>query len=103
MKILSTAQQIIDSEAFKKRREKITKVIALDYTNNNKRRRYREEEKSEEERYKNTLRKIITLLSRSDKQRRELYINNAYKQKIVIVATLKVIENTYYRDLNAFI
>ena len=103
MKILSIAQQIIDSEAFKKRREKITEVIALGYANNNKRKEYRERERGEEERYENTLRKIIISLSRSDEQRRELYVNNAYKQKIVIIATLKVIVNTYYRDLNASI
>ena len=64
--MLSIAQQIIDSEAFKKRREKITKVIALGYTDNDKRREYREKEKGEEGRRKNTSRKIITPLSRSD-------------------------------------
>ena len=51
---------------FKKRREEITKAIALDYINNDKRRKYREREESEEERYKNTSRKIITSLSRSE-------------------------------------
>ena len=64
--MLSAAQQIIDSEAFKKYREKITEAIASGYINNNKRREYREREKSEEERREDTVRKILTLLSRSD-------------------------------------
>ena len=101
--MLSATQQIIDSEVFKKYREKIVKVIALDYTNNDQRREYREREESEEERYENIQRKILTSLLRSDEQRRELYINNIYRQKIVVIATLEVIENTYYRNLNAFI
>ena len=65
--MLSIAQQIIGSEVFEKRREEITKAIALDYTNNNKRREYREKERDKEERRENTSRKILTSLSRSDK------------------------------------
>ena len=60
-------QQIIDSEAFKKYREKITKAIALDYINDDKRRESYKKEEDKEERYENISRKILTPLSRSDK------------------------------------
>ena len=52
---------------FKKYREEITEVIALDYTDNDKRRESREREKSEGERREDVLRKILISLSRSDK------------------------------------
>ena len=90
-------QQITGSEAFKNRREKIAKVIALDYTID-KRRERRQREGEEEGGYGDATRRIST---NDYKRRISLRENNAEKQITTIITALEAIENTSYKNLNA--
>ncbi len=95
-------QQMIGSEAFKKRREKTAKIIATGYTTDERRKRYRREDK-EGEGYKDAIGRISPSLTNSNERRVSSHIENAEKQAIAAIAALKAIENTKFENLNASI
>ena len=90
---------MIDSEAFKKRKE-IAEVIAADYAadKREKRRRYRG---GEGEEHGDATRRISSSLTNSNERRTSLHVKNAEKQTTAVIAILETIENTSYKDLNA--
>ncbi len=71
-------QQMIDSEAFEKRKEKTAGAIAAGYTAD-KRGKRRRRESEEGEGYEDAMRRISLLLTNSNKQRTSLHVKNAKK------------------------
>ncbi len=69
---------MIDSEAFKKRKKKIVKIIVIDYAIDKREKRYRHKSE-EEERYKNAIRRTLSLLINNNERKISLYIKNAKK------------------------
>ncbi len=67
-----------DSEAFKKRKKKIAKIIVADYAIDKREERYRREDE-ERERYKNAIKRISLLLINNNERKISLYIKNAKK------------------------
>ncbi len=78
IKISRSFQQIAGSEAFKKRKKKITKIIAADYAAD-KRKKYHRRGGGEEERHKNAMRRISPSLTNSNERRISLHVKNAEK------------------------
>ena len=94
------SRKIIDSEAFKKRKEKTTKIITVDYTVD-KREERRRRENEEEEEYENATKRISLSLTNNNERRASLHVKNAKKQITATITTLKIIKNTSYENLNA--
>ncbi len=71
-------QQIIGSEAFKKRKEEIARVIAAGYPVDKRGERHRREGE-EEERHEDAIRRISPSLINSNERRTSLHMKNAKK------------------------
>ncbi len=93
-------QQIIGSEAFKKRKEEIAEAIVAGYAID-KREKYRRRGGGEGEGHENATERISPSLTNSNKRRTSLYVKNAEKQVTAVIAALKTIKNTLYENLNA--
>ena len=89
-----------DSEAFKKRKKEITGIITVDYAVDERGER-RRRGVEEEEGHENTTRRISSLLINNNERRVSLHVENAKKQTTAAIATLEIIKNTSYENLNA--
>ena len=98
--MLRSFQQMIDSEAFKKRKKKIAGAIAADYAVDEREKR-RRRGGEEGEKHGNVTRRISSSLINSNERRTSLHVKNAEKQITAVITTLEIIENTLYEDLNA--
>ena len=94
------SRKMTGSEAFEKRKEETTGAIAADYAAD-KRGERRRRGGGEGEGYEDVTKRISSSLTNSNERRASLHVENAKKQTTAAIATLEIIKNTSYENLNA--
>ena len=94
------SRKITDSEAFEKRKKEITEAIVIDYAVDERGKR-RRRESGEGRKHEDATKRISSSLTNSNERRASLHVKNAKKQTTATIATLEIIKNTSYKNLNA--